>query len=291
LLLDESLTLARPLGFEAQVWRMGCTQGELLLLQQQPQAAWDQLAQVLQAAAQADQRTTHMRLHHAMWRAAAQLGRSADALHHLQAYLALERARAVTQLQAQSDLFITRMEAEQVRQEAQRHRARASALEADVRRDQLTGLGNRREMEVRWPELIRDARASGQALSVAMLDLDLFKQVNDSHGHAVGDQVLVALAGLLRAHTRGTDLVARMGGEEFLLVLPDTGAERAADVCERLRQRVASHDWAALAPGLQVTLSIGLTTSPPVDAQTLSLRADAALYRAKAAGRNRLVQI
>jgi diguanylate cyclase (GGDEF)-like protein len=194
-------------------------------------------------------------------------------------------------LQAQSDLFITRMEAEQVRQEAQRHRARASALEADVRRDQLTGLGNRREMEVRWPELIRDARASGQALSVAMLDLDLFKQVNDSHGHAVGDQVLVALAGLLRAHTRGTDLVARMGGEEFLLVLPDTGAERAADVCERLRQRVASHDWAALAPGLQVTLSIGLTTSPPVDAQTLSLRADAALYRAKAAGRNRLVQI
>jgi tetratricopeptide (TPR) repeat protein len=175
LLLDESLTLARPLGFEAQVWRMGCTRGELLLLQQQPQAAWDQLAQVLQAAAQADQRTTHMRLHHAMWRAAAQLGRSADALHHLQAYLALERARAVTQLQAQSDLFITRMEAEQVRQEAQRHRARASALEADVRRDQLTGLGNRREMEVRWPELIRDARASGQALSVAMLDLDLFK--------------------------------------------------------------------------------------------------------------------
>jgi diguanylate cyclase (GGDEF)-like protein len=291
LLLDEALALARPLGFEAQVWRMGCTQGELLLLQQQPQAAWDQLAQVLQAAGQADQRTTHLRLHHAMWRAAAQMGRSADALHHLQAYLSLERARAVTQLRAQSDLFITRMEAEQMRQDAQRHRARASALEADVRRDQLTGLGNRREMEARWPELIREARASGQPLSVAMLDLDHFKQVNDTHGHAVGDQVLVALASLLRAHTRGSDLVARMGGEEFLLVLPDTGAERAADVCERLRQRVAGHDWAALAPGLQVTLSIGLTTSPPVDTQTLSLRADAALYRAKAAGRNRLVQL
>jgi diguanylate cyclase (GGDEF)-like protein len=290
-LLDEALTMARPLGFEAQVWRMGCTQGELLLLLQQPQAAWDQLVQVLKAAAQADQRTTHMRLHHALWRAAAQLGRSADALHHLQAYLALERARAVTQLQAQSDLFITRMEAEQVRQDAQRHRARATALEADVRRDQLTGLGNRREMEARWPELIREARASGQPLSVAMLDLDHFKQVNDMHGHAVGDQVLVTLGGLLRTQTRGSDLVARMGGEEFLVVLPDTDAERAADVCERLRQRVAGHDWATLAPGLRVTLSIGLTTSPPVEAQTLSLRADAALYHAKAAGRNRLVQI
>jgi diguanylate cyclase (GGDEF)-like protein len=276
-LLHEALTLARPLGFEALLWRMGCTQGELLLLQQQPQAAWDQLAQVLHAAEKADQRTTHMRLHHA--------------LHHLQAYLALERARSVTQLQAQSDLFITRMEAEQVRQDAQRHRARATALESDVRRDQLTGLGNRREIEARWPELIREARASGQPLSVAMLDLDHFKQVNDKYGHAVGDQVLVALAGLLPAHTRGSDLVARMGGEEFLLVLPDTSAERAVDVCERLRLRVAGHDWAALAPGLRVTLSIGLTTSPPVEAQTLSLRADAALYRAKAAGRNRLVQI
>jgi diguanylate cyclase (GGDEF)-like protein len=290
-LLDEATATAAPLGYEALLWRLGCAAGELQLLRNQPEQAMHTLSRLLQASAHAEQRTTHLRLHHAMWRAADQLGRTADALHHLQQTMALERQRVVTQLRTLSDLFVTRMEAEQVRQEAQRHRARASALEADVLRDELTGLGNRREMETRWPELIRQAQASGSPLSVAMLDLDHFKQVNDRHGHAVGDQVLVALAGLLRAHTRAVDWVVRLGGEEFLLVLPDTGTERAAEVCERLRQCVAGHDWNAIAPGLRVTLSIGLTSAPPVEAQTLSLRADAALYRAKAAGRNCLVQM
>ena len=106
----------------------------------------------------------------------------------------------------------------------------------------------------------------------------------------MGDRVLVALAGVLRANTRAGDLVARVGGEEFLLALPEAGPERAAEVCERLRAQVAAHDWAALATGLTVTLSVGLTSAPPYDAETLSLRADSALYRAKAAGRNRVVQ-
>ena len=84
-----------------------------------------------------------MRLHHASWRSAAALGQDSEALRHLQHYLQLERQRSVRQLRAQSDLFVTRMEAEQARMEAQRQHARARALEADVRRDQLTGLGNR----------------------------------------------------------------------------------------------------------------------------------------------------
>jgi diguanylate cyclase (GGDEF)-like protein len=83
--------------------------------------------------------------------------------------------------------------------------------------------------------------------------------------------------------------VARIGGEEFLLVLPEAPAERALEVCERLRQRVEAYDWATIAPGLAVTLSIGLTGAPPYDAQVLTARADSALYRAKAEGRNRVV--
>lgn len=288
--LDESLAQARQGGFEAQVWRIGCSIGELQLLRGQPRQAWDTLNEVMRASGAAEQRITHMRLHHALWRAARELGRTEEALQHLQTYLRMERQRAVTQLRAQSDLFVTRVEAEQMRQETQRHRARAHELEADVRRDPLTGLGNRHEMERRWPELLQQAQASGTSLSVAMLDLDHFKQVNDRHGHAVGDRVLVALAGLLRAHTRSADLVVRTGGEEFLLVLPDTDAARAFEVCDRLRQRVEAHPWIEIAPDLGVTLSMGLTSSPPLDAAALSLRADAALYRAKDAGRNRLVQ-
>jgi diguanylate cyclase (GGDEF)-like protein len=289
-MLDEAIAIAVPNGFEALTHRMTCTQGELLLQQGQAQAAWECLSAVL-GHVQTDQPPTHLRVHHALWRCAVALEQPVEALKHLQHYLAIERHRAVTQLRTQSELFITRMEAEQVHQEAQRHRARATALEVDVRHDPLTGLGNRRELEALWPVLIQQARATGSPLSVAMMDLDHFKQVNDTHGHVAGDQVLVVLAGVMRSHTRGSDLAIRMGGEEFMLVLPDTSAERAAEVCERLRLRVASQDWGSLAPGLQVTLSIGLTSSPPVDPKTLVLRADEALYRAKAAGRNCLVQI
>jgi diguanylate cyclase (GGDEF)-like protein len=104
----------------------------------------------------------------------------------------------------------------------------------------------------------------------------------------VGDRVLVAMAQLLRECVRNADLVARIGGEEFLAVLPDADETRAREICERIRQRIASHDWAAVAPGLTVTLSAGLASAPPYDEAALATRADQALYRAKALGRNRV---
>lgn len=278
-------------GFDAQRWRIAVARGEWQLLQGRPQAAWDVLNGALQESTASNVRMTHLRLHHTLWRAGRELGRHADALVHLQAYLQLERLRTVTQQRAQSELFVTRLEAEQMRTEAHRHRTLARELEADVRRDPLTGLGNRRELERRWPQLVAQAATDDTPLAVAMLDLDSFKQVNDARGHAVGDRVLVALAGLLRAHTRAADLVARVGGEEFLLALPDTSPERALEVCERLREQVAAHDWHALAPGLQVTISAGLACSPPGDRDTLIEAADAALYRAKSAGRNRVMRV
>jgi len=232
---------------------------------------------------------TRLRLHHALWRAESALQRPAAALSHLEQYLKLERQRAVTQLQSQSRLFVTRLEAEQARLEARRQGERADTLEVDVRHDPLTGLGNRREVAHRWPEMLRHAQASDSPLSVAMVDLDMFKQVNDRHGHALGDRVLVALAQLLRAATRSADLVARVGGEEFLLLLPDTPPQRALEVCERLRQRVASYAWSNLAQDLTVTLSIGVASTPPLDAAALTRRADEALFRAKAQGRDRVV--
>lgn len=272
--LDAAMALSQQIGAEAQTWRIGCSLGELALLEGDAEAAWQRLDAVRLASSTADARMTHLRLHHALSRVAAALQRPEQALQHLQQYLTLERRRSMRQLRAQSELFVSRAEVEQMR--------------LDSRRDELTRLGNRREAENRWPALLSDAESGGAALAVAMLDLDNFKQINDRFGHAAGDAVLRALAGLLRENTRSADLAARVGGEEFLLVLPGIDADRAHEVCERLRQRVAGYDWGQVAPGLAVTLSIGLTAAPPYDAERLTATADAALYRAKAAGRNRI---
>jgi len=271
-LLDESLAQARQIGADAQAARIGCTLGELELFEGRPEIAWQGLEAVRLAAIGTDLRMTQLRLNHALWRAARALQRPSESLQHLETYLQLERQRAVSQLRAQSELFVTRAEVEQVRLEA--------------RRDPLTRLGNRREVDDRWPALLANCRASGKPLAVAMLDLDRFKQINDRFGHAIGDDVLVAMARLLRENTRSGDIAARVGGEEFLLVLPDTAGERALEICERVRQCVAAHPWSTLADGLSVTLSVGLTFAPPYDAEELTARADAALYAAKLQGRN-----
>ena len=113
--------------------------------------------------------------------------------------------------------------------------------------------------------------------------------MNDRYGHAVGDDVLRAVARILLDNTRSGDLLARMGGEEFLVVFAGTPIGVANDVCERLRQAVEKHDWQRLAPGLCLTVSIGLCDAlHSVDVRGLLERADASLYAAKRGGRNRV---
>lgn len=231
---------------------------------------------------------TALRAHHAAYQAARQLGNTALALAHLEQRTELERQRAVRQLRAQSEQFITRVEAEQSRREAERQRAHARAMEADARQDPLTGLGNRRDVARRLPVLLADAERAGHPLAVVMLDLDHFKTVNDRFGHPVGDEVLMAVAQMLRDQLRANDLIARTGGEEFLAVLPDAPPGRVRTAIERIRSQIAGHDWTALAPGLTLTISAGIATAPPYDETALTARADAALYRAKLAGRNRI---
>lgn len=286
-LLERNLAEARRLGFGPQAQRLTCSRAEWELRHGTPAQA-RALLQAMLAEAGALTPMTGLRAHHALYQAHKALGDTAAALHHLETQSELLRERIVQQLRAQSEQFITRVEAEQSRREAERQRARAQSLEADARRDPLTGLGNRRAVEQRLAALLHDAAAAGQPVALAMLDLDRFKQINDRHGHLVGDRVLVVTAQLLRECVRHGDLVARIGGEEFLAVLPDADAARAREICERIRQRIAGHDWAALAPGLAVTLSAGLAGTPPYDETALTARADAALYRAKALGRDRV---
>jgi diguanylate cyclase (GGDEF)-like protein len=155
--------------------------------------------------------------------------------------------------------------------------------------DPLTGLWNRRKCEQHLGGLLELPPAARGALSVAILDLDHFKQINDRYSHEVGDRVLRAVAETLR-DTAGPDgRAVRLGGEEFLLVLPLSGPA-ARDRCERVRVAIAGHDWSATRPGLAVTTSAGVTEVRPTDDYgALLRRADEHLYAAKHGGRNLVV--
>jgi diguanylate cyclase (GGDEF)-like protein len=185
---------------------------------------------------------------------------------------------------------LQRVRAEQMAAETERLQAQARELRRYVLADPLTGLGNRRQVERELPRLLQHSARTGEPIAAAVLDLDHFKRVNDQHGHAVGDAVLTATADLFRARVRGGDLIARMGGEEFLIVFAHASHDWAREACERLRAAVQDHDWAQISPGLAVTVSIGLCVrGASLDAAQLIEQADTALYRAKHEGRNRVV--
>jgi diguanylate cyclase len=160
-------------------------------------------------------------------------------------------------------------------------------------RDALTGLANRRHFEmVLARELDRVAR-SGEAALLLVADIDHFKRINDTHGHAAGDLVIKAVAAALQECVRPMDTVARIGGEEFAIVLPNCPPAFGPTVAERIRRRVETRSIAAdLAEPIAVTVSLGGAFAPQWVRSTVSLwleRADKQLYRAKAEGRNRAV--
>ena len=175
-------------------------------------------------------------------------------------------------------------ELEQSRLEARTLRQESAAWADAALHDPLSGLLNRRGLDAGH----RALRA--QAFGVALIDADHFKRINDTLGHACGDAVLMALAQVLRTHTRHDDLVARIGGEEFVVLMPGATPEVMQRRCEAIRGAVSAHPWRDLAPDLAVTVSIGFTLAPALaDLEAPLARADAALYAAKSAGRDRVV--
>ncbi|HEX7111293.1 MAG TPA: GGDEF domain-containing protein, partial [Mizugakiibacter sp.] len=170
------------------------------------------------------------------------------------------------------------------RQHRQSRRLRRLALT-----DALTGIANRRQIENTLHERLAAARDGGQPLSVLAIDVDHFKRINDTWGHQTGDDVLCCIVHVCQQALRKDDALGRVGGEEFMVVLPGTPPEAAAQVAERLRASVEALDLDDVARGLKATVSIGIADLlPDDDMETLILRADAALYRAKREGRNRV---
>ena len=162
--------------------------------------------------------------------------------------------------------------------------------------DALTGLFNRRHMQAVLADERRRAERYSHPLSVIMLDVDGFKSYNDTYGHVQGDVLLKRLAGILQASVRGVDIVGRFGGEEFIVVLPETPSEEAYQAAERLRLAVAQTIFPGFADDLELvvfkTISLGVATFPDItqDTQALITLADNALYRAKRGGRNQTIQ-
>jgi two-component system cell cycle response regulator len=159
--------------------------------------------------------------------------------------------------------------------------------------DQLTGLHNRRYMTSHLDNLMASAAKAGKPLAFVIMDIDYFKAVNDTYGHDIGDEVLREFAKRVGANIRGLDLACRYGGEEFVVVMPETDAALAYSVAERLRKSVETTPLEiSRDPGkLSITVSIGIAASEGANdtADALLRRADQALYSAKRSGRNRVV--
>ncbi len=155
--------------------------------------------------------------------------------------------------------------------------------------DELTGAFNRRRMMRSLDEESTRVQRSGSPFSVALIDLDFFKRINDRYGHPTGDEVLRTFAITIFANIRATDKFGRYGGEEFLLLMPDTPNDVAARILDRLRVITSELDWSAFSNGLNVTISAGVATMRPDEtSDSILARADAALYVSKDNGRNRI---
>lgn len=280
--------------------------------QGRPAAAVQALEELLSNLAEAEFGGLLMEVQQALYQGHKQLGNLGPALAHLERFSGLEREQLKRRADEQARVLLSQMEVDQARQETERARldaelqrlrahrleeeqrsllAHAANLGREAREDPLTGLGNRRLLDESLPGLLNLARSDRTPLALVMMDVDHFKRVNDDHGHAIGDLVLARLARLLMASTRTSDLLARIGGEEFIAVLVGTPIDLAGDICERLRQMVEHHPWHEISADLKVTISLGLVeVSDPVETTRLLALADKALYTAKHLGRNRVVR-
>lgn len=218
----------------------------------------------------------------------------------------LERAKAVKGLEiGASDMIMAPVDTQELlaRVRTQTRRTRyVEILRERVDRglelsviDQLTGLYNRRYMTSQLQQYMHRAILGGKPLSVMMLDIDHFKPINDTHGHQAGDEVLQELADRLRHNIRPMDVACRPGGEEFLVILPETPGELACAAAERVRKAIAADTFNVLSEtrSIAVTVSAGVSTLLGKDDTMAELlnRADTALYQAKSAGRNRVKSI
>lgn len=315
--LENSLQLAQALGDPYQLVQTLIAHALQKLTQGDPATARAETETALSQAEHQGFQEQQLDAHRALSAILEAQGDAHAALGHLRAAGALDKTlfsetagRRIQQLTARHQMERSRQEAEIARLKnvelasanrdladlnatLQQLNAEKSELLATVQRlaieDALTGLYNRRHFDTALRAEFERAQRFGRNLSLAMADLDHFKNVNDRFLHQTGDSVLQIIANILRQSVRGVDIIARYGGEEFVLLFPETGVEAAARVCEKIRAQIAAYPWNPLALGLVVTISIGLSDDLSQGPEELVRAADRKLYEAKNAGRNRLI--
>jgi diguanylate cyclase (GGDEF)-like protein len=216
-----------------------------------------------------------------------------------QATVALENATQNDQLEARvaertRELIEINTRLAQSQAELQQRMRELEALHAHVYelsiRDSLTGLYNRRYVDEQFQSLFAQAERYGWMLTAAIVDIDDFKEINDTFSHQIGDKVLKKITQVFQENTRRADIVARYGGEEFIILFPETSLEDAQHSCERIRAQAEHYDWDEVAQGLRLTISLGLAHNQGHSDPEQQLRqADARLYLAKQSGKNRVI--
>lgn len=316
--LNEAFALAHQTD---DLWRQGAVQlalGRMLLGQRRHEEALPRLEAALQLAELGKDIALRAEAHETLGELAEARGDFRAALAHVRQFHGLRHQQHGERVQGQLRGFLLRGARRDLAREAEGERQRSQHLANELdaarraeqekqrlleqlaaqtemlqqlsREDGLTGVANRRWLDLQLASEFERARRFGHPLSLVMLDLDHFKSINDRFTHQVGDQVLRAVAALLRDGCRQSDLVGRYGGEEFVLLLVETPLERALQTCELLRQRLVEFAWERVHPELRrVSFSAGVVSNAQsADLVALLAAADERLYRAKAAGRDRV---
>lgn len=297
--------LHRSIGQPVMVGEHLRAHAEFLMDQGELEEALLLLQESLEIAEGADIAWLRTRVHENLYQLHKRRGLFALALENFERFhtLTVEQLRgaAVRELEAQksrAEIAYTRLERDTLRaryeQLLREHDAlagRAERLERDAMVDDLTDLANRRAFDARWAEAMALAHTTGLPCALLLIDLDHFKRVNDALGHAAGDAVLRHFGSLLRAHVREADLAARLGGEEFAVLLAGSDRKHALAVAERLRASTAAAAWLQAPATVAITVSIGVVASSEGSEDPVRLIeiADERLYRAKSAGRNRVI--
>lgn len=309
--LTAAQDLARTHGYRPLLLMAANYRADLLRLRGDGAAAITEYQTALRNAPPQSDKVLVMRMRLALSRAYKEAGQYREALEEYEQFHVLDREIGSSIAETRTRVLTSRMEADQARLEAERARLEASLLklrsaelEAEKHRleahseeldrraneDALTRLWNRRYLEDRLPQLFAQAADAGRPLSVAIADIDHFKTINDRYGHAAGDRVLCRVATLLKSACRPEDLIARIGGEEFIIVLDGSNLQAASAISERLRRSFETALWNELHPELRVTVSFGVSDNATVaDPRELLAEADSRLYEAKRGGRNQVV--
>jgi diguanylate cyclase (GGDEF)-like protein len=316
--LRDALARSESLAYAQGIAHAQMALGRLYAARERNGEAQERLHAALRICERQSIKLTCFECHEALAALYERLGDSTRALHHFRRFHEIEREVHLESASNKLRAFAIQFQVATAKRDAELQRERQAVLtranaeldelnisltEANLQKtmlldqlerqtfeDALTGLANRRRLDQRLADEFALALRHGRPLAVAIADLDNFKMVNDRHSHAVGDAALRAVAKLLSSQVRHTDLVARFGGEEFVLVLVETDADAALRVCEKLRAAVERHAWDAVHPGLALTISIGVCADTTLAGHERMLAsADRNLYLAKAGGRNRVV--